>query len=84
MPIETLGVYRPQVHVSSDKKMKTVEWSVDRLKYWLGVGAVPSKSAVRLMTQGGILPPDSKYHPRPRLPVTNVPSTQKLSLSTTH
>jgi small subunit ribosomal protein S16 len=32
-----------------DQKHKTVEWSVDRIKYWLGVGALPSKTVVRLL-----------------------------------
>lgn len=47
-PIETLGIFnpRPQPGASS----KTVEWSVDRINYWLGVGAEPTKAAVRLLT----------------------------------
>ena len=49
-PIETLGVFRPLVD-QSIRRGKTVEWSVDRIRYWLGVGAIPSKSAVRLFTQ---------------------------------
>ena len=50
-PIETLGEYRPRVTPRTDPPIKTVEWSVDRIKYWLGVGAIPSKSATRLLTQ---------------------------------
>lgn len=77
-PIETVGIYKPRVAPS---ETKNVEWSVARIKYWLDVGAQPSKSVVRLLTevrilavesflteifcQGGILPPDSKYHPKP-------------------
>ncbi|KAL5535510.1 MRPS16 [Sanghuangporus sanghuang] len=65
-PIETLGVFRHTIDPAKDRTAKSVEWSVARIKYWLGVGAQPSKSAVRLFTQGGILPPDSKYHPSPK------------------
>lgn len=46
-PIETLGIYDPAMTLS--EKHKTVEWSVNRIKYWLGVGAQPSKSVVRLL-----------------------------------
>ena len=50
-PIETLGVYRQRIDPTTGENAKTVEWSVARIKYWLGVGAIPSESAVRLMTQ---------------------------------
>lgn len=46
-PLETLGVYRP--HSVPGETQKTVEWSVDRIRYWLDVGAVPSKSTVKLL-----------------------------------
>ena len=48
-PIELLGIYRPRVEPKSPHK--TVEWSVDRIKYWLGVGAQPSDSVVKLLTR---------------------------------
>jgi len=47
-PIELLGVYRPRVEPKSPHK--SVEWSVDRIKYWLGVGAQPSDPVVKLLT----------------------------------
>ena len=47
-PIETLGIYRPKIELG--QPTKTVEWSAARIKYWLGVGAQPSKSAVKLFT----------------------------------
>lgn len=47
-PIETLGIFSPRL--KPDVRTKTVEWSVDRINYWLGVGAEPSKAAVRLLT----------------------------------
>lgn len=46
-PMETLGVYDPAMKLG--EKHKTVEWSVGRINYWLGVGAVPSKTVVRLL-----------------------------------
>ena len=46
-PIELLGVYRPRVEPKSPHK--SVEWSVDRIKYWLGVGAQPSDPVVKLL-----------------------------------
>jgi len=72
-PIETLGIYDPAMTFA---KHKTVEWSVDRIRYWLGVGALPSKTVVRLLEMGGVIPPDSKHHPKnlgPRVLPTTVP-----------
>ncbi|MBW0468889.1 hypothetical protein O181_008604 [Austropuccinia psidii MF-1] len=34
---------------------KDIRWDVDRIKYWLGVGAQPSESALRLLRAGGII-----------------------------
>jgi small subunit ribosomal protein S16 len=45
-PAELLGVYNPLVNDSSHK---TMQWSVDRIKYWLSVGAIPSQSVVKLL-----------------------------------
>jgi len=70
-PIETLGIYKPSADLPDGHKTKTVEWSVQRIKYWLGVGALPSKSAVKLFTQGRILPPDSKFHLKSRMSSVN-------------
>ncbi|KAH8120308.1 ribosomal protein S16 domain-containing protein [Phellopilus nigrolimitatus] len=50
-PLETLGIYKHTVDPAHDQTSKTVDWSVARIKYWLGVGAQPSKTAVRLFTQ---------------------------------
>jgi small subunit ribosomal protein S16 len=45
-PIELLGVFNPRVVEGK----KTVEWSVDRIRYWLERGgATPSKPVVRLL-----------------------------------
>ncbi|KAF7310829.1 Ribosomal protein [Mycena chlorophos] len=60
-PAELLGVYNP--HAAPGQTHKTVQWSVDRIRYWLHVGAVPSKSVVKLLELGNILKPGSVYHP---------------------
>lgn len=46
-PMELLGIYDPALKLGDTHK--TVKWSVDRIKYWLGVGALPSKSVVKLL-----------------------------------
>ena len=46
-PVELLGIYQPHLKPGEDKKV--VEWSVDRIRYWLHVGATPSNSVVRLL-----------------------------------
>ncbi|KAF7320098.1 Ribosomal protein [Mycena kentingensis (nom. inval.)] len=69
-PAELLGVYNPHVEprqqqhgLASKEQVKTMQWSVDRIRYWLHVGAQPSKSVVKLLELGGILKPGSIYHP---------------------
>ncbi|KII93870.1 hypothetical protein PLICRDRAFT_101555 [Plicaturopsis crispa FD-325 SS-3] len=69
-PMELLGIYNP--HLPLGEKHKTIEWSVDRIKYWLNVGAQPSKSAVKLLELGNIIPPDSKWHPKATKPLEPV------------
>ncbi|KAL4069689.1 ribosomal protein S16 domain-containing protein [Scleroderma yunnanense] len=66
-PMELLGVYDPSPKFDKlgEQSYKTMKWSVDRIKYWLGVGAVPSKPVVRFLEWGGVIPPDSRYHPKP-------------------
>ncbi|KAH9818864.1 hypothetical protein DFH28DRAFT_93226 [Melampsora americana] len=34
---------------------KDIRWDVDRIRYWLGVGAQPTVSALRLLRAGGII-----------------------------
>ncbi|KAJ6604557.1 ribosomal protein S16 domain-containing protein [Mycena vulgaris] len=71
-PAEILGIYNP--HVVPGQDHKTIEWSVDRIRYWLHVGAVPSKSVVKLLELGNILKPGSVYHSRTAArPVTEPP-----------
>ena len=46
-PIELLGVYNPRLSIGEDTK--TIQWSVQRIKYWLNVGATPSDSVTKLL-----------------------------------
>ncbi|KAF9535357.1 ribosomal protein S16 domain-containing protein, partial [Crepidotus variabilis] len=58
-PAELLGVFNP--HSEKGEPSRMVRWSVDRLRYWLSVGAVPSKSVAKLLQLGDILNPGSPY-----------------------
>jgi len=66
-PIEMLGIYQPALKPGETEKR--VEWSVERIKYWLQMGAQPSKTFERLMTLGGIRPP-TVSNPPPDLSAT--------------
>ncbi|KIY50564.1 ribosomal protein S16 [Fistulina hepatica ATCC 64428] len=46
-PTELLGIYDPRVKPGVEHR--TVHWSVDRIRYWLSVGAVPSDRVVKLL-----------------------------------
>ncbi|KAJ7706280.1 ribosomal protein S16 domain-containing protein [Mycena rosella] len=76
-PAEVLGIYNP--HLEPGQDHKTIEWSVDRIRYWLHVGAVPSKSAVKLLELGNILKPGSIYHPKPRRAAPEEPPAPTLA-----
>ncbi|EMD41980.1 hypothetical protein CERSUDRAFT_90574 [Gelatoporia subvermispora B] len=74
-PIETLGVLNPRLEEGQDTK--TVEWSVDRIKYWLGVGAQPSKTVEKLLKLGGVLSfPEASSSASPTSAPTSVTSTE--------
>ncbi|KAF8592089.1 ribosomal protein S16 [Ramaria rubella] len=51
-PIETLGIYQPAL--KHGDREKRIEWSVERIRYWLSMGAQPSKTFERLLNLGGI------------------------------
>ncbi|KIL70940.1 hypothetical protein M378DRAFT_183489 [Amanita muscaria Koide BX008] len=81
-PAELLGVYQP--HLNPGENKKVVEWSVDRIRYWLDVGAVPSKSVVRLLELGNILKPGHSWERRiPETKASAEPSSQESSPSST-
>ena len=46
-PIELLGVYNPRL--KPGESTKTIEWSVQRIQYWLGVGATPTTTVAKLL-----------------------------------
>ena len=48
--LEELGHYDPGNKVASQQ----VELNVERIKYWLGVGAVPSETVRNLLKKSGI------------------------------
>ncbi|KAJ3870227.1 ribosomal protein S16 [Lentinula novae-zelandiae] len=82
-PTELLGIYDPRVKPGG-KDHKTMEWSVGRIRYWLDVGAIPSKSVVKLLTMGNILKSESPYHPKSTSdmsPPTSSPSSSSLASS---
>ena len=45
-PAELLGVYDP--HTTKDDG-RVIRWSVNRIRYWLNVGATPSKSVLKML-----------------------------------
>lgn len=45
-PTELLGVYDPH-KIEDDARV--IRWSVSRIRYWLNVGAVPSKSVLKML-----------------------------------
>ncbi|KAG6814097.1 hypothetical protein H0H92_003144 [Tricholoma furcatifolium] len=59
-PTELLGIFHR--YPAGDSPQKTVEWSVDRIRYWLSVGAIPTKAVSKLLEVGNILTPASPYH----------------------
>ncbi|ODV58458.1 mitochondrial 37S ribosomal protein bS16m [Ascoidea rubescens DSM 1968] len=66
-PIEVLGTYNPiprPINPSSlippkedlpVKLVKDIELDFEKSKYWIGVGAQPSKTVIRLFQKAGIL-----------------------------
>ncbi|PQE15815.1 ribosomal S16 protein [Rutstroemia sp. NJR-2017a WRK4] len=64
LPLEVLGTYDPIPKLPPDgegKKFKDIRLDSVRAKYWLGVGAQPTKTAWRLLSMVGLLEP--KYKP---------------------
>uniref|UniRef100_A0A0W0FGM4 Ribosomal protein S16 n=1 Tax=Moniliophthora roreri TaxID=221103 RepID=A0A0W0FGM4_MONRR len=81
-PTELLGIYDPRIKPGG-RDYKTMEWSVGRIRYWLDVGAVPSKTVVKLLELGKILKPGSPYHQaHPAAFPSPSPSSASETLST--
>ncbi|MDW8147110.1 MAG: 30S ribosomal protein S16 [Roseiflexaceae bacterium] len=55
--IEIVGHYNPV------RQPKELNVKADRVRYWLGVGAQPSDTVVRLLKQAGILDANGKPVP---------------------
>ncbi|KAI0756724.1 ribosomal protein S16 [Daedaleopsis nitida] len=64
-PIELLGVYNPRL--KPGENTKTIEWSVQRIQYWLNVGATPSRTVSKLLEMGGVLPSHASTTASPSL-----------------
>jgi len=83
-PAELLGVYDP--HKTEDDDSRVIRWSVSRIRYWLNVGAIPSKSALKMLELGGIVKPGSPFHrtkTRPLYPLPDPSLSESPSLSET-
>jgi len=67
-PIETLGTYDPLPAALDGAK--EVRLKVDRVKYWLAVGAQPSSRVAYLLWRGGLLaaPPAIRFAPESAAP----------------
>ena len=62
-----LGTYDP-IPMKKDG-MKEVRLKVDRVKYWLGVGAQPSDSVAHLLWKAGLVPaPPIRFQPIKSVP----------------
>ncbi|KAG6818008.1 hypothetical protein H0H87_009163 [Tephrocybe sp. NHM501043] len=59
-PTELLGIYHR--YPTTEAPQKTIEWSVERIRYWLSVGAIPTRAVSKLLEAGNILKPNSSYH----------------------
>ena len=57
--IEIIGHYNPV------QQPKVLEIKTDRARYWLGVGAQPSDTVVRLFKQVQVLDGEGKVTPQP-------------------
>ncbi|CAM0137541.1 hypothetical protein VKS41_003008 [Umbelopsis sp. WA50703] len=56
-PLETIGTYNP---IPDGQGIKHVNLNIERVKYWLTVGAQPSETVERLLSKADIIPPSPK------------------------
>ena len=64
--IEMLGTYNP---IAREDKVKEVRLNLDRIRYWLGVGAQPSDRVARLLAKAGVTPvPPQRIRPHKATP----------------
>ncbi|WWC85909.1 ribosomal protein S16 [Kwoniella dendrophila CBS 6074] len=71
----------PQQEISGEiiKKEKEIKWNLERINYWLNVGAQPTRSVVKLLERGGVLTTPHKWQHN----WSPEPSTTPSSTSTT-
>jgi len=77
--IETIGHYNPQ------QQPKVVVIKQDRARYWLGVGAQPSDTVVRLLKVVGVFDTEGKLAPETAevAPVAEAPTRRSRTRKTT-
>ena len=61
--IERLGTYNPMLPKDNAERIK---YDVERIKYWLSVGAQPTESVARFLRADGLYTVKPKYQPKPK------------------
>ncbi|WWD22459.1 ribosomal protein S16 [Kwoniella shandongensis] len=65
------------------RKEKKIEWNVERIRWWLGVGAEPTRTVVKLLERGGVLTTPHKWqHPWSPAPQTTSSTSTAGSVET--
>jgi small subunit ribosomal protein S16 len=78
LPIEELGTYDPMVKTKSER----VKVNMDRIQYWMSVGATPSDRVATLLKKiknndfGQALPAPERAKPK-ELPVAEAPAAEE-------
>jgi len=78
LPIEELGTYDPKVKVKSER----VKLNMERVAYWMSVGATPSDRVATLLKKiktndfGQPLPPPERVKPK-ELPMAEAPAAEE-------
>ncbi|KAI3628146.1 MRPS16 [Malassezia furfur] len=70
-------VIKSGIHVKPVLR-KRLEWNEDRIRYWLGVGAQPSKPVFKLLYRTGLIPED-KVHLYMRTRTSSEPKSEATS-----
>ena len=52
-PLDHLGTYTP---VPDHHGVKHMRMDVERIRYWLSVGALPTKSVEKILVKAGVVP----------------------------
>ncbi|KAF8322979.1 ribosomal protein S16-domain-containing protein [Cantharellus anzutake] len=62
----------PELEKAMMRMEKRVEWSAERISYWLSVGAQPSKTIEELLEKGGLIPAKPKPQRSPTLQLSSL------------